>query len=287
MFLPLDLLHTFVTAAQAGSFTRAAESIHRSQSAVSQQIKRLEDMLGKPLFLREGRSLELTGAGETLLEHALKMLSLNMRAVSALASEQLQGRIRLGTPEDYAGVHLPGILSAFAEEHPQVRVDVWCEASTAFPELLRSGRLDMALVTGEAGRDGDVVRHEPVVWVQAGGAVLGDLRPLPLALYHEGCAYRHMAVQALENADIPYEVVFTSPSLSGIRAAVDAGLAVAPMGLSMVPRSARIVGPEAGLPALSTCPIYLLKRPGIVGAVPESFAEHVRRCLGVSLPASA
>jgi DNA-binding transcriptional LysR family regulator len=278
MFLPLDLLHTFVTVVQAGSFTRAAKSIHLSQSAVSQQMKRLEDMLGKELFLREGRQVLPSVAGELLLEHARKMLNQNVQAVSALQSDPLRGRIRLGTPEDYAGVHLSDILAAFALEYPQVRVDVWCEASTAFPVLLAEGRLDMALVTGGEGAQEQVLRREPVVWVQAKGLELHEARPLPLAFYHEGCAYRGMARETLEGAGIPYEVVFTSPSLSGIRAAVDAGLAVAPMGKSMVPKSAEIVSSEKGLPPLSACPIRLFRRPGALGPVADSLELHIRQC---------
>jgi DNA-binding transcriptional LysR family regulator len=252
MQLTPDLLRTFVAAARTLNFTHAARSRHLTQSAVSMQICRLEADLGKTLFRRVTRGVELTADGESLLRYARRLLQLHDEALATLTRPEVDGIIRLGAAEDYASQHLPRILRRFGRRYPLVRVDVYCDLSVNLLEMLRRDALDLYLCTSENGEHGgDFLRHEPVVWIAPQDTAVEAQRPLPLAVYHQGCPFRKWAMQSLAEQGIPYRVAYSSPSIAGVLAAVRAGLAVAPVGASIPVAGFRRL-PEAvfkGLPA--------------------------------------
>ncbi len=270
--LTLDALRTFEAAARSGSFTEAAKRIHRTQSAVSMQIKKLEDELGAPLFARQGRGVVLTALGEALLPYAARLSALHretVQTVGAFSQTPLAGTVRLGCPEDYASLHLPRVLASFATDHPDVRVEVWCATSQELLALLEDGALDVTLATHAAPpAEGEVLQYEPVVWIGPLVGAVASRTPLPVAVFHEGCGYRRWALDALEREGRPYRIACTSPSVAAVVSAVRAGLAVAPVARSVAQAVAgggsdgcRLLGPAQGLPALPAAPIALHTRP--------------------------
>ena len=164
--LDLDQLQTFIAIADTGSFTRAAEEVHRTQSAVSMQMRRLEERIGKPLFERDGRTNRLTEEGDRLLTYARRMLYLNRETLAAFDDRRLEGTIRIGTPDDYADRFLPEIMARFARSNPRVELTVVCEPTPGLAEHIKRGNLDLALVThNDARGQSEVVRREPLLWV--------------------------------------------------------------------------------------------------------------------------
>ena len=222
-----ELLRSFVAIAETGSFTAAAHRVHRTQSAVSMQIKRLEELLGRELFAREGRSVGITRDGELLLSHARRILHAHLEALAAFDREQLAGEVTIGAPDDYASTFLPRILARFAEGHARVHVNVVCHASVDLIRLLADRAVDLALVTqGSGERGGTVVLREPLVWVTSATHRAHEQVPLPLALFEPGCAFRRAATESLAAAGRPARVAYTSLSIAGIHAALVSGLAV-------------------------------------------------------------
>lgn len=274
--LPLDLLRTFVAAADSRSFTRAGKAVSRTQSAVSMQVKRLEDLAGQPLFARGGRDVALTPEGEALLPYARRILRLHDEAVSALARPEMAGLVRLGSPDDFAARFLPPILARFAQTFPRVQVYVRTEPSSRLLADLGRGELDLVIATlPDLARGGELIAREPVVWATSARHLAHEQEPLPLAVFHKGCFYRQWAEQALDTAGRDYRVAYVSPSIAGLQAAMFAGLAVAPIGLSTVPEGARLLTAEEGFPPLPTASITLHRRlDGRTPAV-DGLAEHV------------
>jgi len=194
--LDLDQLRTFVAICDAGSFTRAAESVFKTQSAVSMQMRRLEERIGKPIFGRDGRSAKLTEEGERLLGYARRMVRLSDETVAAFDDDELSGRVRLGTPDDYADRFLPEILARFSRSNPRVEVTVVCDPTVQLIECVRSGALDLAIVTNhEATPTAEVVRQEPLLWVVSNQHQIEEDEVLPLALGRDTCCWRKSAAR--------------------------------------------------------------------------------------------
>ena len=257
MDLTPDILRTFTAAAQTLSFTRAAEKVNRTQSAVSIQIRKLEASLGKKLFKRMARGVALTREGESLLTYADRMLNLHNEALASLTAPGIKGRIRLGAPEDYAALHLPGILNRVAEKYPFVQIELYCDLSDELLKMLQSGKLDLCLRnTRDIEPGGKFLREEPVIWIGPKDAEPEKRSPMPLAVFHPGCIYRRWAVQALDKHGIPYRVAYASPSISGVLAAVKSGLAVAPVGASTPVSGFRVLS-EGVLPELPSAKVCL------------------------------
>ena len=257
MDLTPDILRTFVAAAQTLNFTQAAQRVNLTQSAVSIQVRKLEENLGKPLFNRVPRGVELTDHGENLLTYANRILELNSEAVALFKKPDLNGSIRIGAAEDYAALHLPGILRRFAEKYPLVEVDLFCDLSNDLLKMLEQGKIDICLRNAKTPESGGVfLRQEPVIWVGPKDAEPERKSPLPLAVFHQGCIYREWAIQALERQNIPYRIAYSSPSISGILAAVKTGLAVAPVGASTSMPGLRRISPEK-LPELPFATVSL------------------------------
>ncbi|HPF59928.1 MAG TPA: LysR substrate-binding domain-containing protein [Candidatus Competibacteraceae bacterium] len=271
-----DLLRTFIAIVDAGGFTSAAQRVHRTQSAVSMQVRRLEAILDRALFQREGRGAQLTPDGEALLGYARRLLKLHDEALAVLTRPDLSGLLRLGTPDDYVGRFLPDILVRFARAFPRVQVEVHCEPSVNLRGLLAADRLDLALITCTPGAEtGEVLRREPTVWATAERHLAHEDEPLPLALFQPGCPFRDWALTGLSGLNRPYRIAYTSASISGILAAVTAGLAVTVLGRSILPSGVRALRTEEGFPPLPPASITL-HRGSSVSAVAECLAGYMR-----------
>ena len=287
MHLSTDLLRTFVAVIETASFTRAGERVSRTQSAVSQQIRRLEEELGQRLLDRDGREVRPTPRGEDLLSHARRLLRAHDDAVAALARPEISGLVRFGAPDDYATGYLPDVLSRFAATHPRVQVEVHCASSPELRGWLLRDELDLVVHSCERPPKGaELIGHEPLSWVTSARRPAHEQTPVPLAVYDQGCHFRKWALAALDRAAIPYRIAYISRSLAGIQAAVTAGLAVAPLG-GFIPAGTRLLGSAEGFPELPTSSLALLRgknRTEPVERLAETVAEGLRACLGRIAP---
>ncbi len=269
-----ELLRTFVAIADQGGYTRAAEQVNRTQSAVSMQMKRLEeDVVQRSLFQRNGRQMLLTAEGELLLGYARRILRLQGEALNSLRAPHMVGLVRIGTPDDYVTRFLPGVLARFAQAFPLVQVEMHCEPSF---QLLQRQDLDLTIVTREPGKEiGQLLRQEEVVWAQAENAMLHERSTLPLAMFNADCFCRNWACNALDTLNRDYRVAYSSPSLSAILAVVGAGLAITAQLRSLIPADMCIIGKEEGLPDMPMASIVLLRNPRGQSPVTECLAEHI------------
>lgn len=245
--LQTDWLKCFVAVVDAGSLTSAAGEVHRSQSAVSMQLKKLESALGLRLIERGSRTLELTQDGETLLGYARRILDLHAEVHIALQGEQLSGRVRLGVPDDYAEKYLTPVLKRFAPRHSGVEIELICEQSTSLIPRVASGELDIALVSRDHARRGTLLFHEPMVWVGAAQFELWRRDPIPIAVYESTSLARRTAIHSLAQQGRRYKVVYNSSSLAGQIAAVESGLAVAALTQCSTPAHLKTLGSDEGL----------------------------------------
>lgn len=278
-----DLLRTFVTAADAGNLTRAADRLRLSQPTISLQLKRLEDYLGRRLIERTPRSFRLTDAGETLLNYGRRILSLSDEVVSQLTEPTVAGVVRLGTPEDFATTHLSKVLAAFSRAHPNVALEITTDLTLNLMGRFGQGEFDLVLVKREPRGPSEGVRvwREALVWACASEhAVDFSARPdaLPLVVSPHPCVYRKRAMKALDDAGRLWRVAYTSTSLAGAQAAVRAGLGLTVLPAGMVPADFTKLGPKAGLPALPDTEIALLTGSPLSQPV-ELLAHHIVRSL--------
>jgi DNA-binding transcriptional LysR family regulator len=261
-----DLLRAFVTVVECGGFSRAAARLRRGQSAVSLQIKRLEDSLGVRLLERNPRHLSLTGEGELLLDQARQILRLNDELVARFTQRDLSGVVRLGAPEDFATSHLPRVLAKFARAHPRIALEVTCELTLEVVERFHAGGLDIALVKREpSGAPGGIrVWREPLVWVAAGRQIAEMAGPLPLIVSPRPCVYRKRATDSLDTLGRAWRIAYTCGSLAGTHAAVRAGLGVTVLPREMAPADLAILNDEAlGLPDLKDTEMALIEAPDL------------------------
>jgi len=272
----IDLLRTFLAVVDGGGVTPAAAALNMSQAAASQQIKRLEEMLDCRLFERVGRGLVLAPAGERLLAQAQRLVSQGDELLSTMRRPAFEGEVRLGVPYDIIGSFVPGILRRFAKAQPRVRVSLVCEDSKVVRQQLRSGGVDLALTTEtECGRHGETLRTDRLVWVGVPGGDAHLKDPLPVSLGAPTCVFRPVAIEALGHAKRDWRAVCEVSRLEPVHAAIEAGLAVAPLSRSSVPERFAILGREARLPALPEFRINLYLPPG-AGPAARDLAEHVR-----------
>ncbi len=272
----LDILRSFVAGIELGTFAKAAERVGRSTSAVSAQIKKLEEQAGRPIFRKAGRGLALTEAGETLLAYAHRLLDLNDEAVTAVQGMELEGWVRLGLQEDFGEALLPEVLGRFARAHPKVRIEARVVRNVELMERVRSGRLDLALAwsNGERTAHCELVGEVPMCWV---GPVDGRIdwtiesgEPMPLATLEAPCLLRTAATKAMDGVGLGWRVAFVSPSLGGLWAATAAGLGITvrtPLGLPGTLRP--LVDGELRLPSLPKLDLVLHR-----AAVEQSLATQ-------------
>lgn len=243
----IDWLKCFVAAVDAGSLSAAAPEVHRSQSAVSMQIQKLEAAAGYQLLIRGSRQLQLTQQGQVLLGYARRLLDLQVEAQAALAEDAVSGVVRLGVPDDYASRYLTPVLKRFAPRHGGVEIQLDCEQSTSLIPRVARGELDLALVSRDHARRGTLLFHEPMVWVGSNQFDSWRRDPLPIAVYEQASLGRRSAINSLALQGRPYKVVYNSSSLAGQIAAVESGLAVAALTQCSVPDHLQVLGPEHGL----------------------------------------
>ena len=274
---PLDLLllRSFVAVVETGSVLRASARVGRSQSAVSMQIQRLEGVIGRPLFRRDGRTLRPNPAGEELLLHARRLLRLSGEALMSLKRPEDAGLVRLGVPEDYAAYLLLPVLTRFARDYPLAEFELTCEPSSALLAQIDAGRLDLALVTRYPHQPFAVLRREQFVWAANPEHQAWLRDPLPVALFEAGDIARRFAVEALQSTDRPYRVVCSSRSLHGLIAVAQAGLAVVGLVQSSVPPGLVRLGEAEGLPPLPMFDLSLVQAAG----APSRLAAELHDCL--------
>jgi DNA-binding transcriptional LysR family regulator len=274
-----SLLRTFVVLAETGSFSRTGGRIGRSQSAVSGQVRKLEDMFGRQLLDRDTRNVRLTAEGERLLVHARAMVAQADAMLARFRAPEIAGEVRFGSPEDFASAYLPDILGVFAVAHPAVELHVTCQLTLPLVEEFEAGGQDLIIVKQDPARRYAGARalwQERLVWVAAPGlergfARAGAGRPLPLVLSPAPCVYRSRATGALDAAGMAWTGVFTSPSFAGCSAAVRAGLGYAVMPRAMVPPGLVVLD---GWPLLAEAEIALLGA-GRLSAAAQALAAFI------------
>jgi len=276
--LDLDVLRTFVAIAETGSFTLAASAVFRTPSAVSMQIKKLEEQLGRSVFTRDARSVSLTNDGEMLLGFARRLLSINREAVSKFVMPDISGVVRLGSADDFGERVLPSVLKRFAETHPSIAVDVTIDQSANLRRRMAERLLDIALTTScstGAYADCEVLFTEPIVWAGMKGGCAHMREPLPVSLWEEGCAWRAGALEALGREGRNYRVAYMSAHTAGQRAAILSDLAVAPLPKSFIGNDLVELGPKDGLPKMGEYSLAMMVAPDADAPV-EAAADHIR-----------
>ena len=279
--LDTDQLRSFLAIVDTGSFTRASERVHKTQSAVSMHIRRLEEQLGCALFVKQGRGARLTSEGENLIEFARRMIQIEAGAMAALSRKGLRGSARLGIPDDYADAFLAEILTRFNQRHPLVEVSAVCENSVELAAQVSGGALELALVTEfDALRSFEILREEPLVWAASDRFRLDPAEAVPLALGSVACLWRRAADEALAGVPRATRGLFFSKNYNAIASVVRAGLAVTILPVSMVGPGLRALGPETGLPELPLTRMGLIHAPGRQTEETKALADAIRMTVG-------
>jgi DNA-binding transcriptional LysR family regulator len=272
----LELLRSFVSVVDAGGFTRAGERVHRTQSTVSQQIKRLEEDVGQPLLDRSGKDVTPTEAGERLLSYARRLLSLAEEARDVMARPGSEGAIRLGIPEDFAAYRLTELLAAFSRSHPGLRLDVRADQSVYLRRDLERGELDLALLKRGAHEKGGIASWpERVHWVTSKSHPIDPkMSPVPLIGFPAGCLYRTGAIHAIESAGRAWYMAYTSSSLPGIQAAVAAGLGLSILSEMAIQPAHRVLTAKDGFAPIDKTEVALVASPNASPATLR-LADHL------------
>lgn len=250
--LEIDLLRSFVAVAAHRNFTHAARSIGRTQSAVSLQIKRLEDIVESRLFERSRQSVAITHVGEGLLVYANRILATNDEALSHIRRPEAEGLVRLGAPDDYATYLLPQILAGITKDHPRLKFEVTCDNASDLLPMLEHGDLDVVVATHPLNEvAGQIARHEPLHWVASPNYIDDPKTPLSLVLFPAGCVCRDIALGALKQIDRPWHVAYSTRSIGLMEQAMLENSGVSVMEASIIPPSLKIIDRQPGFPVLS------------------------------------
>lgn len=277
--IDLTALRSFVTVLETGGVTRAAQQLHLTQSAVSMQLKRLEEFLGLALLDRSGRGVALTTQGEQLRGYGLRMLALNDEAMTRMTGEAFEGELRLGVPADIVYPQIPSVLQRFDREYPRVRVNLTSSYTTKLKTLIETGELDLILTTEDStGAGGEMLCTQRLVWVGAPGGTAHRARPLRLA-FERACLFKPWAFRALDEAGIPWEMAVDTGSTRTVEATVSADLAVhAMLDCAVSERLERIT--HSALPELPSTRINLYRAPGAKGALVDALEAMLRDSYG-------
>ena len=274
--LDIDQLRTFIAITETGSFTKAAEVVNKTQSAVSMQMKRLEERLERPIFSREGRASKLTEDGQRLLDYARRIVKLNVETLAAFSDGELSGRVRLGVPDDYADRYLPEIMARFSRSYPAVELSVICEPSADLLERIDANEVDLAIVTNcESKRASETFRRERLLWVTSNRHSTHLEERMPLALGRPSCTWRRIAIERLEAIGRPFRVLYSSSNAGAVAAAVLAGLAVSVLPESGLRPGMRVLSASDGFPDLPSCRIGLVRNAHESSALADALAEHI------------
>lgn len=261
--IPSELLRTFVMALDTGSFTRAGEAVGRTQSAVSLQVRRLEELLDVRLFVRDTHRMRLTEEGATLAGYARKILALNDEAIISLRRHTVAGCVRLGAPHEYTASLLPDILGKFAQSHPGVTLEVTCDLSKNLLSGMEKGQFDLVIALHDDPEDlrGIKVLTEPLIWITSPDHSQHDQRPLSLVVAPSPCIYRDRVLQTFNRQGLPWRIAYTSSSYSGILSAVRAGLGVTLLARSTVPEGVRALTERDGFPGMGSLDVRIHTDP--------------------------
>ena len=274
--LDVDQLRTFIAIAETGSVTKAAEVVNKTQSAVSMQMKRLEERIERPIFARDGRASKLTEDGSRLLDYARRIVKLNVETVAAFSDAALSGRVRLGVPDDYADRYLPEIMARFSRAYPSVELTVLCEPSVDLIERIDDNDLDLAIITNcESRRIAETFRRERLLWVTSNRHSTHLEERLPLALGRPSCAWRRTAIERLESVGRVYRLLYSSSNAGAVAAAVLAGLAVSVLPESGLRPGMRVLSAGEGFPELPACNIGLVRNARDSSALADALAGHI------------
>lgn len=225
--LDMDCLRTFITINNLGSFADAADHLHRTAPAISLQIKRLEEQLGTKIFQKSGRKMILSSAGEKLLHKAQQIIDINDEIFLRFSSQPLKGKIALGVIQDYADKFLPLILNKFKSAHPNVHITVVVDSTKNLTAAIKKGTLDLAIaIDNKSDLKNEKLKKEKSIWLSHTSFKLQPKQPIPLVVLEAPCTFRDQAIKTLNETERPWEITFTSPSLSGLYAAMEAGLGV-------------------------------------------------------------
>lgn len=286
--LDLDTLRTLVVANDLGGYSQAAKRLGRSPSAISLQMKRLQEDVGVPLFRRSGRGLALTEAGDMTLRMGRRMLALNDDLIEAVRGSELAGHVRLGFSQDFSDTVLPAVLGRFVKLYPHVVVEVRIEGNGALAEAAEQGQIDVALVVGQEHRPSAQVLGElEVGWIAGRGFTPTSGQPLPLVLLGPQCVFRKAAISQLDAAGIPWRVAATSPSLAGLWASAAGGLGITVRSLLALPETLVWGRRLFSLPALEPFPVTMLTQPHANGQSVERLRAIIGEEVAAALPAPA
>ena len=279
--LQIDWLRAFLAVVDSGSMTAAARQVARSQSAVSMQIKKLEDSIGRSLFDRRSGAITLTPVGQDLLAHARQLMDVHAGALTAIHRSGIGGRVTFGVPDDYVVVYLEPVLRSFSIRFSEVDVTVVCEPSTVLKAKIERGAIDLALVSSEAPGRGEFLFREDLIWVAAEQHAAWKRNPLPIAIHGWSSDLRNMVFAALDKQQRAYRVVYNSPNVMGQLAMAESGLAVAAVTRCSQPPGLKMLDARHGLPKMPTVHVELLqsqksKRSQAVAAM----QEHIRGSIG-------
>ncbi|OZI38080.1 transcriptional regulator LrhA [Bordetella genomosp. 10] len=281
--LDLDSLRTLVAISHYETFGSAAEQLYKTQSAVTQQMQRLETMLGVPLFEKQGRKKLLSAQGQKLVRYARHMLAINDEALRAMQDTQLEGVLRLGSPHDVADTILPTILTQIANSSPQINIEIRVGRSPDLNPALRNGELDLIISTRfDPEFEGVVLRSSPTVWICSADYVHNPNASIPLVLVDERSIFRRLALDALEKAGIPWHAHYAAPNLVGIKAAVRARLGITARSVEMLGPDMRVLGAKEGLPPLPMVHYFLWIRPDKAPTLPRRVYEILKTNLGLT-----
>lgn len=284
--LDSELLRTFLAVADSGSVSAGAERIFRSQSAASLQIKRLEELLGQPVFVRHGRGVVLTPAGERLRPVAIRVIGMLDSTLAEMRSDPVQGVLRMGIPDEFGHTVLPHALAAFAREHPRVELLVQSALSAEYPDALDRGELDIAVYDSDSAAPANTILcRQRICWAVARHVALAEQDPLPLALFDRNCWWRHRALQTMQDMQRPFRVVYTCETVAGVLAAVRAGIAVGLLYADDLGGNLVELSPRNGFPTMPDTHLTVACRNGLnpkladamIRALQAAFARPGRR----------
>ncbi|KQT55019.1 LysR family transcriptional regulator [Aureimonas sp. Leaf454] len=282
--LDLDQLRSFVAIVDTGSFTRAADEVFKTQSAVSMQMRKLEERLGVQLFERTGRTVRLSEDGALLLTYARKMMTLSLEALSAFDEDEIEGHVRIGLPDDYAERLLPEIMARFSRSNPKVELQIACEPSINLIEHVEKGQLDVALVCTSRAAQAEVVRREPLHFVTSAAHDVHLEPVLPLAIGRADCEWRQQCIDALRQIGREHRILFTSWSATIVTSAVLSGLAVSVLPECALRSGMRVLGEADGFPLLPDAEIGMLRAKNSDKPVIQALVCHIRDSLENLMP---
>lgn len=279
--LDIDQLRAFATVAQTRSFTKTGSMLNRSQSAISLQIKRLENTLNRQLFDRSGRKIRLTNEGERFLPEAERIVDMHDRAVELLSNPSVSGRVRLGCTEEFAATHLANVLGSFQYTHPDVHIEIDVDTSKSLRDGFIEKELDIVLAkVDENERNGDTIWCEDIIWVVTDGPAANDILrrdPIPLLASPVPCLIRHGMTTKLDQVGKRWQIVGTSEVNVGLQAAVSAGFGITALPKSAIRSSMRPIGSEWGLPPLPRSEVRLFEYPNDGNDAARCMSDHIRK----------